>query len=131
MKLLSRLGMAACLALVAPTPTFADTTSDQRDCSAIATRQTGYNPAAPPPVAQASPQVAGSGARVRGAAAGAVIGGASGGDAGKGAAAGAVAGGVAQRSRNRRAARSANEGAAAQQSAYNQAMASCMAGRGH
>lgn len=131
MKLLSRLGAAACLALVAPAPTFADTASDQRDCSAIATRQTGYNPAAPPPVAQASTQVYGSGARVRGAAAGAVIGGVSGGDAGKGAAVGAVAGGVTQRSRNRRAARSANEGAAAQQSAYNQAMASCMAGRGH
>ena len=131
MKLLSRLGVAACLALVAPAPSFADTAKDQADCSAIATRQTGYNPAAPPPVAQASTQVTGSGARVRGAAAGAVIGGVSGGDAGKGAAAGAVAGGVAQRSRNRRSARSANEAVSAQQSAYNQAMASCMAGRGH
>ena len=123
------LGVAALigLALAWPRPTAAD---DHADCARIATQQTGYNPAAPPPPAQASMQVAGSGARARGAAAGAIIGGASGGDAGAGAAAGAVAGGVAQRSRNRRGARAHNEANASQQAAYNQALASCMAGRG-
>ena len=105
----------------------------QVDCAAVARQQTGFNPAVPPPTAMASPQVAGSGSRARGAAAGAVIGGASG-NAGAGAAAGAVAGGVAQRSRSRRAARSQNEAIAQQQqagqAAYNQAFSACVAQHG-
>jgi hypothetical protein len=128
MTRVSSLAVVLCLALAWPAAGLADAAAD---CSAIATRQTGYNPAAPPPVAQANPQVTGSGARARGAAAGAIIGGASGGDAGKGAAAGAVAGGVTQRSRNRRSARAANEAAGSQRAAYDQAFAACMAGRGH
>lgn len=109
-------------------------TGDQAACSALATQQTGFDPARPPPPqAQASAQVAGSGSRARGAAAGAMIGGASG-DAGAGAAAGAVAGGVSQRSRSRRAARQHNDMAAQQQqagqAAYNQALSNCLAQRG-
>jgi hypothetical protein len=109
--------------------------SDEAECSALATQQTGFSPSTPPPApVQASPQVAGSGSRARGAAAGAVIGGASG-DAGSGAAAGAVAGGVAQRSRSRQGARQQNDMAAQQQqaglAAYNQARANCLAARGH
>ena len=109
---------------------------DEAECGRIAIQQTGFDPARPPPP-QATPnmQVAGSGARMRGAAAGAVIGGASGGDAGKGAAAGAVAGGVAQRSRNRRATRAQNPANAQVQqggmAAYTQAKSACMAGRGY
>jgi hypothetical protein len=107
----------------------------QPSCAAQATRQTGFDPARPPPQAVANPQVAGSGARARGAAAGAIIGGASGGDAGKGAAAGAVGGAVVQRSRNRRATRAQNDANAQQQqsgqAAYNQALSNCLAGGGH
>jgi hypothetical protein len=104
-------------------------------CSQWASEQTGFDPNRPPP-AQVEPnrQVAGSGARVRGAAGGAAIG-AIAGDAGKGAAAGAVAGGVTQRSRNRRAARAQNDANNQQygqaQSAYNQALQSCINNRSH
>ncbi len=109
---------------------------DESECSAQATQQTGFNPAAPPPPqASASPQVAGSGSRARGAAAGAMIGGASGNDAGAGAAAGAVAGGVSQRSKSRRTARAQNEATAQQQqtgqAAYTQARTACLQGRGY
>jgi hypothetical protein len=128
MKRVASITLAVGLTLAWAAPSLAD---DHADCAAIATRQTGYNPAAPPPPAQANMQVAGSGARARGAAAGAIIGGASGGDAGKGAAAGAVAGGVTQRSRNRRSARAQNDAVASQQAAYSQALSACMASRGH
>jgi hypothetical protein len=106
--------------------------SDQARCSAQATQQTGFDPSRPPPPpATASPQVAGTGSRARGAAAGAAIGAAAG-NAGGGAAAGAVAGGVAQRSRSRRAARAQNDATAQQQqsgqAAYTQAMNACLAG---
>jgi hypothetical protein len=121
--------LTAALALsLLPVGGFAQT-SPQADCAALATQQTGYDPAQPPPAANASAQVAGSGSRARGAAAGAVIGGASG-DAGAGAAAGAVAGGVAQRSRNRQTARAQNETNAQRQSAYDQALQACLAQRG-
>lgn len=128
------LATALCLGL-APAQGWA-AASDDADCRAIATKQTGFTPGqAPPPQAVANQQVTGSGARVRGAAAGAVIGGVSGGDAGEGAVAGAVAGGVAHRSRARRAARAQNEANsqqyAAAQNAWNQAHAACMAARGH
>jgi hypothetical protein len=126
---------ALCIGLV-PVLTLAPggEASAQQSCGAWATQQTGYDPnRPPPPQAVASPQVAGSGTRARGAAAGAVIGGIAG-DAGKGAAAGAVAGGVTQRSRNRRAARAQNDANAQQQAAgqaaYNQALQSCL-NRGH
>ena len=130
MKSIPLLTAAIGLCLVA-SPAAAD---DEAECSAIATQQTGYAPGmAPPPQAVPNQQVTGSGARVRGAAGGAVIAGVSGGDAGEGAAAGAVAGGVAHRSRARRAARAQNSASAQQyqaaQSAYAQAKAACLAGR--
>lgn len=117
-----------------PAAGLAQSTSKQSECAAQATQQTGFDPSrAPPPPVTASPQVAGSGSRARGAAAGAMIG-AIGGDAGTGAAAGAVAGGVTQRSRSRRAARQQNEAAAQQQqsgrAAYNQALSACLAAHG-
>lgn len=127
MKSLPLFTAALCLALIPVAPQAQG--SNQAACSAQATQQTGYDPARPPGQAVASPQVAGSGSRVRGAAAGALIGGAAG-DAGTGAAAGAVAGGVAQRSRNRRAARAQNDATAQQQQAYNQALSNCLASRG-
>jgi hypothetical protein len=132
MTRLRSLSAALCLTLGASS-VLAPPASAQVDCAAVARQQTGFNPAVPPPTAVASPQVAGSGSRARGAAAGAVIGGASG-NAGAGAAAGAVAGGVAQRSRSRRAARSQNEAIAQQQqagqAAYNQAFSACVAQHG-
>jgi hypothetical protein len=145
MKTLLPLTAALVLALV-PTAGFtqgagpapgqggANQANDEAECSALATQQTGFDPARPPPpAATASPQVAGSGSRARGAAAGAMIGGVSG-DAGAGAAAGAVAGGVAQRSRSRRSARAQNEAMAQNQqtgqAAYAQARAACLSSRG-
>jgi hypothetical protein len=124
---------AAQSAQPAPAPA-AGGASPDAECSAMATQQTGFDPARPPPPpATASPQVAGSGSRARGAAAGAMIGGASSGEAGPGAAAGAVAGGVTQRSRSRRDARQQNDATAQQQSsgqaAYNQAKTACLSAK--
>jgi hypothetical protein len=124
-------GLCLCLVPLLTLAPASVATSAQTNCGAWATQQTGYDPnRPPPPAAVASPQVAGSGSRARGAAGGAAIG-AIAGDAGKGAAAGAVAGGVAQRSRNRRAARAQNDASAQQQAAgqaaYNQALQACLA----
>src|SRR5215831_10824210 len=70
-----------------------------------AEQQSKYDPANPPQAAPAqTAPVTGSGARVRGAAAGAAVGAIGGNDVGNAAAKGAVVGGIAQRSRNRRAA---------------------------
>ena len=106
---------------------------DVADCPAIATQQSGYNPAAPPPAAAPPPQ----GQRVRGAARGAAVGataGAIGGDAGKGAAAGAAAGTVAGgvRTRQARRAHGAQSAAIAQSGAnYTKALTACMQGKGY
>jgi hypothetical protein len=132
MKPSPSLAVGLCLLLI---PAAGPAQAASQSCGAWATQQTGYDPnRPPPPAAVASPQVAGSGSRARGAAGGAAIG-AIAGDAGKGAAAGAVAGGVAQRSRNRRAARAQNEANAQQQqagqAAYNQALQACLARQGH
>ena len=127
------LGAALAALVISPAANGQDSAQqakDQAECSSIATQQTGFNPAMPPPAAAASAQVAGSGSRARGAAAGAAFG-AIGGNAGAGAAAGAVAGGVAQRSRNRRNARAHNDAVAQQQAAYDQARTACLAGRGY
>jgi hypothetical protein len=103
---------------------------DQAECSTIATQQTGFNPAMPPPAAVANAQVSGSGTRARGAATGAAIGAMSG-NAGAGAAAGVVAGGVTQRSRNRKTARAQNDAMAQGQAAWDQARAGCLSSRGY
>jgi hypothetical protein len=109
---------------------------DEAECSAWATRQTGYDPARPPPVAVAQPTpVTGSGARVRGAAVGAAVGGITGGDVGDAAVRGAVVGGVARRVANRRAAKAQNEANAQQargaQASWSQARGACLQGRGY
>ena len=109
---------------------------DEGECSAWATKQTGYDPAHPPVVTQAKPTpVTGSGARVRGAAMGAAVGGIAGNDVGDAAVRGAVVGGVAQRVRNRRAATQANQANQAQVQAsangWAQARSACLSGRGY
>lgn len=109
---------------------------DQGECSAWATRQTGYDPAHPPAVAVAQPTpVTGSGARVRGAAMGAAVGGITGGDVGDAAVRGAVVGGVVKRVRNRRAANTQNQAnqvqAAATAGGWAQARGACLTGRGY
>jgi hypothetical protein len=108
---------------------------DEAACSKWATGQTGYNPAHPPPVVttEAAP-VSGSGARVRGAAGGAVVG-AIAGNAGAGAATGAVLGGMSRRAANRRAAEQQNDAsqqyASSARSSYDRARAACLTGRGY
>jgi hypothetical protein len=109
---------------------------DEIECSQVAIKSSGYDPAHPPvaPVAQAAPAT-GSGARVRGAAAGAAVGAIGGNDVGNAAAKGAVAGAVVRRNRNRAAAASQNQANANAQQAGAQAYASakhaCMVGKGY
>lgn len=142
------LTVAACTLLMTSTPATAQyaypakgqsaatQTKDEAECSKWATGKTGFDPARPPPapVAQPAP-VTGSGARLRGAAAGAAISGISGGDAGEGALAGAAVGGIARRSANRRAAAAQNQANAQQaqgaNAEYVQARGACLTGRGY
>lgn len=110
--------------------------TDEAQCQQWAIEQSGYDPAHPPVAAQAqAAPVTGSGARVRGAAGGAIIAEATGGDAGKGAAAGAVAGGVVRRNKNRQAAAQANQASAQQvqaaETAFVNAKIACLQGRGY
>lgn len=110
--------------------------ADESACNDWAIKQSGYDPAHPPVVAKAQPApVIGSGARVRGAAAGAAVGAIGGNDVGDAAAKGAVAGAVVRRNRNRAAAAQQNEAAAAQQQAaqasYAKARQACLEGRGY
>ena len=109
---------------------------DEGECYSWAVQQSNYDPANPPQAAPAqTAPVTGSGARVRGAAAGAAVGAVGGNDVGNAAAKGAVVGGVAQRNRNRGAAAQANQQAAQQQQAGNAAFlnarAACLQGRGY
>ncbi len=108
---------------------------DEAECGSWAVKQSGFDPEKPPPAPAAQAPVTGSGARARGAAAGAIIGGATGGDTGDSAKAGAVVGGVAQRSSNRRAAAQQNDAAAQQtaagQGAYTKARGACLEGKGY
>jgi hypothetical protein len=109
---------------------------DESECSAWAVTNSGYDPAHPPAAAVAQPApVTGSGARVRGAAAGATVGAISGNDVGNAAVKGAVVGGVVRRNKNRAAASQANQQAAqaqqAGQAAYANARQACLEGRGY
>jgi hypothetical protein len=111
--------------------------TDESECQAWAVAQSGYDPAKPPPAAapaQPAP-VTGSGARVRGAAAGAVVAEIGDNDVGHGAAKGAVAGGVVRRNRNRAAAAQQNQAAGQQQqdgaAAFGKARQACLEGRGY
>jgi len=114
----------------------APSAEDSAECQSIAIKQSGYDPANPPPVAtaQAAP-VTGSGGRARGAVAGAAVGAIGGNDVGNAAAKGAVVGGVAQRNRNRGAAAQANASAAQQQqsgaAAYESARRACLEAKGY
>lgn len=110
--------------------------ADEAACHGWAVKSSGYDPAHPPVVAAAKPApVAGSGARVAGAAAGARVGAVGGNDVGNAAAKGAVAGAVVRRNKNRAAAAKQNEAAAASQKAaaasYSSARQACLEGRGY
>jgi hypothetical protein len=111
--------------------------TDEAQCHDWAVANSGYDPAKPPPAAapaQPAP-VTGSGARVRGAAAGATVAAIGDNDVGHGAAKGVVAGGVVQRNRNRAAAAQQNQAAAQQQQAgaasFGKARQACLEGRGY
>ena len=101
---------------------------DEFECHKWAKQQSGVDPNAPQPPAQAGENARGTvGGAARGAAAGAAVG-AIAGDAGKGAGAGAVVGGVAGRRRSKAANQAAqNE----RSSSFQRAFAACMEGRGY
>ncbi|MGZ5036269.1 MAG: hypothetical protein ACXWG1_12555 [Usitatibacter sp.] len=110
---------------------------DEGACYSWAVQQSGFDPSKPPPAAAPAAQapVTGSGARARGAAAGAIIGGATGRDAGDAAVAGAVGGAAVQRSANRKAAAQQQQAAGQQQQAgqasFQKARSACLEGRGY
>jgi hypothetical protein len=114
--------------------------SDEASCYSWAVKQSGFDPAKPPPAtAAAKPATTATGttpgAGMRGAAKGAVVAGIADGDAGKGAAVGAVA----QRSRSRRDNAAAQQSAQQQQAAgtqqqqdgFGKARAACLEGKGY
>jgi YmgG-like glycine-zipper protein len=101
---------------------------DDAECRSWAKGQSGVNPEAPPPPAQAGTHARGT---ARGAAKGAAVGaavGAIGGDAGKGAAAGAVVGGAAGRHRSKTE-QQAQQAAASD--SFQRAFGACMEARGY
>ncbi len=109
---------------------------DEQECSAWAVGKSGYDPANPPQKAVAQPApVTGSGARVRGATAGAAVGAIGGNDVGDAAVKGAVAGAVVKRNRNRAAAAQANhdadEARKAGELSFANARQACLEGRGY
>jgi len=112
---------------------------DQGECHTWAKGQTGFDPAAPPPAAQAPPpSTAPQGQVVRGAARGAVLGEIVADDAGTGAAAGAAIG--AMRRQDQKRAQQQQAAAAQQQqqqalaqktSDFNRAYAACLEARSY
>jgi hypothetical protein len=109
---------------------------DESECYAWAKKQTGFDPATPaPPPVSGETQVTGSGARLKGAGAGALVAGVAGGNAGTGALVGAAAGGITRRARASRAADKQNEQIAANragaQAAFDHARGTCLTGRGY
>ena len=110
---------------------------DEGECHAWAVEQSGYDPATPPPAspANAPKPVTGSGARVRGAVGGAIIGEIADGDTGDAALAGAVLGGMRERRRQRMEQQERQNAAIQKQEAgfsrYNNAKAACLEGRGY
>lgn len=108
---------------------------DEGECHMWAIDNSGYDPARPP-VAAAPAQPAGpSGARLKGAAKGAIVGEIADGDTGKAAVTGAVLGGSKQRRDRRNATSDAQAQASSQQQAgladYNRAKGACLEGRGY
>lgn len=114
--------------------------SDEAACYTWAVKQTGFDPAKPPPAqAAAKPPTTATGttpgAGVRGAARGAVVGEVVGGDAGAGAAAGAAVARSQSRKQNAAGAQQAQQQQQAatqqQQAAFGKARAACLEGRGY
>lgn len=109
---------------------------DESECHTWAIKNSGYDPANPPAIPQAkAPKVTGTGARVRGAAGGAIIGEIADGDTGDAALAGAALGGLRERRKQRLKQTEAQNSVAQQQNAgiekYNKARAACLEGRGY
>ena len=111
---------------------------DERECSSWAVKQSGFDPAKPPPqqAAQAPTTATGTtpGAGVRGAARGAIVGGIAG-DSGAGAVAGAAAARAQSRRQNAAAAQQQQQSATQQQqagqAAFQKARSACLEGRGY
>ena len=111
-------------------------TKDETECSTWATGNSGYDPANPQATTQVSSQPSGpSGARLKGAARGAVVGEIADGDTGDAALAGAVMGGSRERRTKRKAKKQAPATADTTQSAgqvdYDKARAACLEGKGY
>ena len=108
---------------------------DEGACHVWAVEQSKFDPTKPPPAPTAPETPPPKGGRLKGAAAGAVVGEVTTGDAGAGAAAGAVAGGVAQRNAARQQQAAQQQQAAGQQQAgmasYQKARGACLEGRGY
>ncbi len=110
---------------------------DEGECYTWAVKQSGFDPAKPPPQQQAAKTTATGttpGAGVRGAAGGALVG-AVAGDAGAGAAAGAVVARSQSRRQNAATAQQQQQQQQAsttqQQAAFGKARAACLEGRGY
>jgi len=108
--------------------------SDEAACHQIAIKQTGYDPAKPPPPAASPPTTATGttpGAGLRGAARGAVVGEVVGGDAGAGAAAGAAVARSQSRKQNASAQQQQQTAGQQQQASFAKAKAACLEGKGY
>ncbi len=103
--------------------------SDEAACYQWAVQQTGFDPAKPPP---APAQTTGpTGARVRGAAAGATVAAITDNDRSDAAAAGAVGAASAQRAQKRQQAKAQQQQTSQQQAAFQKARGVCLEGRGY
>lgn len=107
---------------------------DEGECHTWAAENSGYDPTKPQSAPAASTQNSGpSGARIRGAARGAVVGEIADGDTGDAALAGAVMGGSRERRERRKAAQQApaSTAPATGQADYDKARAACLEGKGY
>ena len=103
--------------------------SDEAACYTWAVQQTGFDPAKPAP-APAQP-TGPTGARVRGAAAGATVGAITGNDRSDAAVAGAVGAASAQRGQKRQQAKAEQQQTSQQQASFQKARGVCLEGRGY
>ena len=103
--------------------------SDEAACHQWAVQQSGFDPAKPAP-APAQP-TGPTGARVRGAAAGATVGAITGNDRSDAAVAGAVGAASAQRGQKRQQARAQQAETSQQQASFQKARGVCLEGRGY
>lgn len=132
---LSNVSLASQVVYPAKGQSAAQQKTDEGECHVWAIDNSGYDPANPP-VAKVAAQPSGpTGARLRGAAKGALIGEIAGGRTSDAAIAGAVMGGSKQRRDRRNAESQAQAQANSQQQAglqhYNKARAACLEGRGY